>query len=309
MKRQISLFLALTFLFGVLVSCENPEPTPEKLKKDCTVDYVTVSSSCECGIYNYFNRSVVVLDFRSEFYNESLPKSVTNTVNGVPTVLNYEKSWRNQYSAQSLYSSADEKVSYRYNFDTGKLDYVSINGYDMSAISDFSSEEDYISWCEKVLESYVEVDLDDYVYSCNTLISISHEDAAWNETRGGFISELSDTEKVHSYTFYFTKYFGDFKTSDEFSVTVYPDSNRLTVNLDAGQFSAFEEINIDTEEIEAAIDSFVKDNKRDGAFLKSYEISDRLLTFINGRMCVTYECNIDDYTNHGTYAIIAIFLN
>ena len=195
MKRQISLFLALTFLFGVLVSCENTEPTPEKLKKDCTVDYVTVSSSCECGIYNYFNRSVVVLDFRSEFYNESLPKSVTNTVNGVPTVLNYEKSWRNQYSAQSLYSSADEKVSYRYNFDTGKLDYVSINGYDMSAISDFSSEEDYISWCEKVLESYVEVDLDDYVYSCNTLISISHEDAAWNETRGGFISELSDTEK------------------------------------------------------------------------------------------------------------------
>lgn len=50
MKRPISLFLALLILLGVLVSCENPAPTPEKLKKDCEIDCVAAFSS-EAEVY------------------------------------------------------------------------------------------------------------------------------------------------------------------------------------------------------------------------------------------------------------------
>ena len=50
MKRPISLFLALLILLGVLVSCENPAPTPETLKKDCEIDCVAAFSS-EAEVY------------------------------------------------------------------------------------------------------------------------------------------------------------------------------------------------------------------------------------------------------------------
>lgn len=213
-------------------------------------------------------------------------------VNDKDVTLQYQQSNSIRSGDTHTYVSADGSVLYTYYSDTKKPKELNVSNYNTSDISELSTEAEYVEWCRSVINEYCEADLNEYLYSCVT-------ESKGGTDYDGFKDDLG--ENLGRYTFSFVRCFGEFVTSDEYVLTIYPPDNRLMIRFDEGKFENYGEINIDATELDRRVDEFLHQSLKYDFI--SYEILDRILVFdTEGVMAVSCTIKVED----GGYGFLTI---
>lgn len=265
----------------LLSACDDPAPTPMvKTKADCTVDYVAAFE----GIY-FKENTPLFTEYGSVSYQDGYaPRNETLIIDGESFVLNYLESNDTRYGNLNTYTSGDQNILYKYHRDTENPFYLEIQEYDMTKISTFKTEEEYIECSKAFIKSYCSVNFDEYDYSCITVSESNHR-------YDGFKDDLGiDLDR---YCMSFTKCFGGIETSDKYVVEIYPLENKIKITFDCLRFAKYEELNVDSKELDDALDEFMRSNTKRGFI--SYEIYSKYLTFnIDGTLVANYGIDVND---------------
>lgn len=190
----------------------------------------------------------------------------------------------------NVYESQDEKVICKYN-GNDKLCSLYVSGFNDNALSLITAENEYTSWCTAMLKKLVGNIPSEYVYSCETGVVISGEDFAQQEVYPYFYKTDKNDEQISFYRFSYTRYINGMPTSDEYSVYIRPQGGILKVELSPELFNDEVSVNIDNEKIASSVEHFGKQNTDKKYSLKSYDIKDAYLGYIDGKL--NYICSVE----------------
>lgn len=214
----------------------------------------------------------------------------TVTVNNNNYTLNYEKTSEYTDNEINIYISQDEKVICKYN-SNDKLRSLYVNGFNDNVLSLITAENEYTSWCTAMLNKLVGNIPSEYVYSCETGVIISGDDFAQQEVYPYFYKADKNDEQISFYRFAYTRHINGMPTSDEYSVYIRPQGGILKVELSPELFNDNISVNIDNEKIASSVEHFGKQNTDKKYSLRSYDIKDAYLGYIDGKL--NYICSVE----------------
>ncbi len=216
----------------------------------------------------------------------------------VPVALQYETSMNNGFYHMDLYR--DQTLGVRYGFDSRlqKLALIEFQQPMFVMHKPLQTESDYRDWVEACLSQFADLTSAMYRYSCQTRVLVSTESpvpSLSSDIYDSFYVPQGPGEELYSYTFQYTKYIGDIRTADGFTVYVEPSKGITLIKCDRQQFDQHDGLKVDIQKVDNTIAEKVPlAVNRDKYVLKSYQQKqEAYLDFVDGRMCLV--CPIEAF--------------
>lgn len=247
-------------------------------------------------------RNVMLLsDYDSLMFKEttqmvqnSYEQFVDDTINSDKTMiigneiynLRYKDSITHYGVKLDTFTTVDGKLACKYD-NLGKLRQISIE--DFSAFPTFASEENYIDWCKSYMSTLGFPVPEQYVYTCETSVFVKGDEYAYNDVKDSFVAPTENTVK---YRFAFTRYEGSIPTTDRIEIYLNLKFKNLIVKLDAEQFADGISTEIRLSDVNSGVQKFIKSSIISNYSLKSCDIVNQRLTYIDNRLCIISTVNI-----------------
>ena len=153
------------------------------------------------------------------------------------------------------------------------------------------SEDDYLNWIKEQVSVYYTEDWTQYTLSCTTQIRDSFYGKDSVHKENGFVTPVDSYESVDSYTFTFTKYLGEYTTTDLIRAHIRPQTGYTSLEFSPHDFDNSQAVKVDHELILASIFQFLSDSigKSQYSYTK-HSSKNPTLTYIKGHL--TYLCTI-----------------
>lgn len=267
MKRICNILIVICFLIA-LCGCDNP----------ASISDVMFLNNYDSTV---FNETTCSLSYPYEqFIDDKISESKSITIGKETYNLIYKDSTTQNGARTDAFTSVDGKITCQYD-NRGKLFRLIVE--DMDTLPTFASEAEYIDWCKKYMSILGFSIPEEYVYSCKTDISVKGDDCAYLDVNDSFVAP---TENTVSYCFAFTRYEDSIPTTDKIEIYMDLFFNALTVRFDSGQFADGISMKINLSEINSSVNEFIKSSIRSDRSLKSCDIVNQRLTYIDNRLCV-----------------------
>lgn len=240
--------------------------------------------------YNLFSKdanSIDDFDWAPIYTSDSVPKQKSLSLDGSVYDMTYDYSAGDKYGSLKFHTYVSNNEEIEAGYIDGRESFVKLFFSDYEA-PQFSTEDDYFEWGKNILEKYGVMDLEDYIFSCNTWLLVEGKDSLSSITYNRFLVANAPNQEVAGYQFYFTRYIDGYPTTDKFLINLWFSSSGLTIWFDVEQFKGIESFEIDREKVEDNLKYYIANNIRSGNTLISCVIKDEVLAIINDRVCVCY---------------------
>jgi len=199
----------------------------------------------------------------------------------------------------------------------GTLRMLAANGWLPPETASTMNEDDYLDWIKEQVSVYYTENWEQYRVSCTTEIrdSFYGKDSVHEEK--GFSTPFDSYESVDAYTFTFTKYLGEYATTDVIRAYIRPETGYVSLEFSEHTFDNAPDVKIDQELIQASVFRYLSKAIIEGQYSCTQHTSVKpTLGYINGHL--VYLCtieidvltlnNIDKLENKLTYQPVAILL-
>lgn len=285
-KPKLYLSLILIIIVGLLIlsltSCGNEAVD--------SLPRILVSSSDG----DVFNTSVEYIDIVGKEYQD---KNADNTksivVNGTQENVFYEHSTKSQLTDMTVYQSKSKDITCYYDKNSDLPIQIVIQNGAIPIPDTDAVESDYRDWVEQVLATYGINDLSDYRYLCQTSVTVSNPESLYNDHYMYFYTDIKSNESINDRTFTYTKYCGDYPTTDRIYVNVSHFFQNVIIKFDRHQFTNDTEPPFNEEMITNAVRSYITNSVNTEKYkLDSMNIKNERLTVVDNQICMEIDVEI-----------------
>ena len=277
LKFAIVILMAL----GLLISCAAPPPNfPDPEPREYQISDIALAYWHPYTL----KEGTKTIDY-SFYLSEEGVSPLTVYINGEAETLKYsqnryERRYYNGYKNNTYIECAVTP-------NTNQISRVHLRGgdYPYSEIySQFSTEDEYLSWINALVVSYGIFDLDNFEYNCQTTF---YDEMDSFVRRSGFVEDVGYGNKWSGYVFEFVRYAGDLQTDDYVMIVVGNDEFILDVS--PYRFDDMMNAIIDADELYFKIEEYVPTTVNSYYVFDSIsEIKEKKLTYYQKRLCVVY---------------------
>lgn len=217
----------------------------------------------------------------------------------------------------NVYTSSDNAVTCWFDPETGKLRMISAENWLQAQDQKTMDADEYIEWIKLHVSEYYSENWSEYMVSCKTEILNTLTGTAEPEIKYDFYVPYETYETVNSYTFTFTKYLGDYATTDAIQAYIRPDNGLVVLEFSAHNFDNAEPVEPDLELIHASVYQFVTDSFSSSEYsYLMHSTQNQRFGYINGHLSMICTVKIallslDDnhFEDTNAYQSVAILLN
>lgn len=200
---------------------------------------------------------------------------------GQSITLRYNQLLSNEMNA---YTTEDNKVTCWFTgSDTLRL--ISAEGWFATEERSAATEEDYLNWIYQQVGSYYAENWEVYTKSCTTTILSTATGVPEQIERDGFVT-AGEQETVAAYVFTFTKYIGQYETSDMIQAYIRPDNGFVALGFSAHNFDDAQPVEINMGQLESAVKEFLRKSvdKSKYSYI-SHDLQQPTLSYVEGKFC------------------------
>ena len=219
-------------------------------------------------------------------------------------------------TATKTYANGDVRNVYlsdnkKFEYEIGKNSPVFlVRATENTVLSEFQmsdlTEENLLAHIKSYIKDFINLEvLDDYVYSCETGLSVTKESASWGDAKPVFYKALNDDEHVIYYHIRFRKYVNSIATTDVCSIFCDNLGNiRNFYYIDNA--IDWTTVSFDQEKVERSVDSFLKESIHPELKMVKYEIREQYLTYKNNEISLSLSVAITLREQNGSeYSILS----
>ncbi len=200
---------------------------------------------------------------------------------GQTITLQYNQILSNEMNA---YTTEDHKVTCWYaGADTLRL--ISAESWFTIPERTAATEDDYLNWIYQQVGSYYTENWEVYTKSCTTTVLSTASGVPEQIERDGFVT-AGQQETVAAYVFTFTKYLGQYETSDMIQAYIRPDNGFVALGFSAHNFDDAQPLEINMGQLETAVKDFLRKSidKSKYSYI-SHELLQPTLSYVEGKLC------------------------
>ena len=286
MKKCISIILVLCCVF--LYACTPPPDDSEFV--EYAASFATLSQGYGPAVKDGVTKSPVV---ESDFQP---PEQQVLTIQGSTYVLDFSGKHGNDLIYMCFSNSTS--IEYTISADTGKFASINISSESIkeALFKDLNTEDEYLAWIKaKVADCGID-DLDEYVYTCETLSGV-----------GSSSKGFKTSDDLIGYDFTFTRYVDGIETDDVARLYIYNDI--ITFSAGSGKFNDFDNVTINKLQCDAVADSFMQDTLADGWAFTSIELDNCMLKSSGDLIYVEYSYLVELRDSAGNKISTAYVIN
>lgn len=260
-----------------LASCNN---------ETATLQRVVMLGNFDGDIFHSSVESVDLVEKKYQDEDADKTKSIV-LANGKHEDVLYVQSKKDELSDIAIYSSENENISCYYDSKSDLLIQICAENDTIPIPNHITTESEYRDWAEQLLTVYGVEDLSSYRYSCQTNVVVSNEKSAYQDQYMYFYTDVKSNERISQRHFTYTKYFGEYPTTDTIIISVFPLTGSVIIKFDDHNFADLTEVTFDESTIVATIHSYIANsiNKEKYAFV-SMNIIHKTLTCIETEVCL-----------------------
>ena len=289
MKRIISILITILFVISAFGCSKEQEPLD--LYSVMIVDGSKSIASADTKKIPSFSMA------EKSYINENLTKEKTLTIGD--TV--YEATYKESISAPfvgigevDVYMDANKDIELGFSSDDASLLRIISNDPTRPIVSfseTITSESQYITWLNPVVEKFLKVDLSDYIFECQTHVK-------GGETKNGFIVDTPNSDiEVVFYSIEYAKYTNNNRVIDRIRALISSNGDVTTIVRADLRIKDDSIIEIDETKLDNSIDKTLKDMYSDSKYdLISYEISEEILKIYDNNIFLV--CGISLKLSH-----------
>ena len=293
MKKYV-LFILLLFLFTT--ACSSPDLPSSTTSPETSKKYnIYIDGDSEGGV---FKKQYLISKAKQETKEEPVNNANKKTIKiGVRDIDVYQtKTLSSEQNTIDVFLSEDDNTEYRISRDNTIISMNAGTGGILHAYhSETLSERNFLEQAAAFIFSFFpDENLDKYVVSCRTKVTVQKQSAAWSDTRSYFcVPEESTEEKVEVKAYYciYEMYSQGIKTQDRIEIRCRNNGDIESMYCYFSDVN-WDSIRYDKNDVEAAISKFILDAISDDYTINSRKTVSESLILYKSRICLYVECEL-----------------